>query len=171
MNVAALPVITVLATAILAIGAASLAIWVIVQRVRLKIEWGDGGNLDMAQAVRAHANFAEHVPMVLLAIGASEVTGASRPLLIGLAASLIAARALSAYGLIRSQEHFPTEVAPGSAKKMRQNIILEHCFDSVGTERALGPSWARQAGASITIAVMIVAAIAALLQAVRLSIH
>jgi beta-carotene 15,15'-dioxygenase len=34
-------------------------------------------------------------------------------------------------------EHFPTEVAPGSAKKMRQNIDLERCSDSVRMERAL----------------------------------
>jgi uncharacterized protein len=134
MSMTTIPVISIAATAILAVGAACLAIWVIVQRVRLKVEWGDGGNPDMAQAVRAHANFSEHVPMALLAIGASEIAGASRALVIGLAASLIAARVLSAYGLTRS----------------------------------LGPSLARQAGASITIAVMIVAGIAALLQAVRL---
>jgi uncharacterized protein len=134
MSVATLPAITILTTAVLAVGAACLAIWVIVQRVRLKVEWGDGGNPDMAQAVRAHANFSEHVPMALLAIGASEVAGASRPLVIGMAASLIAARALSAYGLTRS----------------------------------LGPSFARQAGASITIAVMIVAGVTVLLPAVRL---
>ena len=134
MSVATLPTITILATAVLAVGAACLAIWVIVQRVRLKVEWGDGGNPDMAQAVRAHANFSEHVPMALLAIGANEVAGASRPLVIGMAASLIAARAISAYGLTRS----------------------------------LGPSLARQAGASITLAVMIVAGVTALLHAVRL---
>jgi antitoxin VapB len=34
-------------------------------------------------------------------------------------------------------EHFPTEVVPGSAKKMLQNIDLERCSDSVGTECAL----------------------------------
>jgi uncharacterized protein len=134
MTMAPLPVITILAVAVLAIGSACLAIWVIVQRVRLKVEWGDGGNTDMAQAVRAHANFAEHVPMALLAVGASEIVGASRPLVIGMAASLIAARALSAYGL----------------------------------SRTLGPSFARQAGASITIAVMILAGLAALLKAAQI---
>jgi uncharacterized protein len=133
MSVAAIPVITIMATAILAIGAACLAIWVIVQRVRLKVEWGDGGSPDMAQAVRAHANFTEHVPMALLAIGAGELAGASRPLVIGMAGSLIAARLLSAYGLTRS----------------------------------LGPSLARQAGASITIAVVILAGVTALSLTVR----
>lgn len=35
-------------------------------------------------------------------------------------------------------EHFPTEVARGSAKKMRPNKDLEHSSDSVGSECALG---------------------------------
>ena len=34
-------------------------------------------------------------------------------------------------------EHFPIEVVPGSAKKMRQNKELEPRSDSEGTERAL----------------------------------
>jgi uncharacterized protein len=134
MSMSTGPVISILATAILAIGAACLAIWVIVQRVRLKVEWGDGGNSDMAQAVRAHANFSEHVPMALLAVGASEISGASRPFVIGLAVSLIVARTLSAYGLTRS----------------------------------LGPSLARQAGASITIAVTILASLSTLLKVVQM---
>jgi uncharacterized protein len=129
MSAATLPIVTIQTTAILAVGAAGLAIWVIVQRVRLKVEWGDGGNRHMAQAVRAHANFSEHVPMALLALGACELAGASRPLVMGMAASLIAARILSAYGLTRS----------------------------------LGPSLARQAGASITIAAMLVAGVTTLL--------
>ena len=133
MNHAPIPVITILATAISAIVAACLAIWVIVQRVRLNVEWGDGGNLDMAQAVRAHANFSEHVPMALLVIGACEIAGAPRQIIIGLAITLVTARVLSAYGLSRS----------------------------------LGPSLARLAGASLTLAVMIIAGLTALIQVVR----
>ena len=134
MNALALPAVTILSTAILALVAASLSIWVIVQRVRLKVEWGDGNKPAMAQAVRAHANFAEHVPIALLAIGASEVAGTSRLVIIGLAAALIVARLLSAYGLIRS----------------------------------LGPSLPRQVGASISIAVTIVASLTALWMSARL---
>lgn len=121
-----IPIITLTTTAVLALLASVLAIVVIVQRVRLKVEWGDGGNPVMAQAVRAHANFAEHVPMALLALACSEVTGSSRLLVLVCASALVFARVLSAVGLSRS----------------------------------LGPSFARQAGASITIAITGIAAIA-----------
>jgi uncharacterized protein len=123
-----IPSITLAATAVLALIACVLAIMVIIQRVRLKIESGDGGNPVMAQAVRAHANFAEHVPMALLAIACSELTGTSRTIILVCASALIFARVLSAIGLSRS----------------------------------LGPSIFRQAGASITIAVTIIAAVTSL---------
>jgi uncharacterized protein len=123
-----MPSITLITTAVLALLASVLAIMVIIQRVRLKIESGDGGNPVMAQAVRAHANFAEHVPMALLAIACSEVTGTSRVLILVCASALIFARVLSAVGLSRS----------------------------------LGPSISRQAGASITIAITVIAAITSL---------
>lgn len=118
----AMPV-SLLATGALAIFGALLAVFVIVQRVRLGVEWGDGGNVAMAQAVRAHANFAELVPLALLAVFAAEIAGTRQLVVIALVVSLIAARVLSALGLSRS----------------------------------LGPSFARQAGASITILVTIVA--------------
>ena len=115
--------VSLVGTGILAIFGALLAISVIVQRVRLGVEWGDGGNVTMAQAVRAHANFAELVPLALLAIVAAEIAGTKRLVVIGMVAALIAARLLSALGLSRS----------------------------------LGPSLARQAGASVTILVTIIA--------------
>jgi uncharacterized protein len=124
-----IPSITLATTAVLALLTSVLAIMVIIQRVRLKIEWGDGGNPVMTQAVRAHANFAEHVPMALLAIATSEVTGTSRTLIFVCASALVFARVLSAVGLSRS----------------------------------LGSSISRQAGASITIAVTVIAAITSLL--------
>ena len=118
----AMPV-SLLGTAILAIIGAILAILVIVQRVRLGIEWGDGGSISMAQAMRAHANFAEMVPLALLAIAAAEILDTPQLVVIGLVVSLIVARLLSALGLSRS----------------------------------LGPSFSRQAGASVTILVTIAA--------------
>ena len=102
MSPVVMPAITILTAATMALLGCGLAVWVIVQRVRLKVEWGDGGNVQMAQAVRAHANFAEHVPMALLALAVCELAGASRPLLVGFAAVLLLGRLLSAVGLTRS---------------------------------------------------------------------
>jgi uncharacterized protein len=129
------PSITLITVAGLALLSSVLAIQVIVQRVRLKIESGDGGHQEMAQAVRAHANFSEHVPIALLALGAYEIAGGQRVLLLACAGALILARLLSAIGLSRS----------------------------------LGPSIPRQAGASITLLVTIVCALAALIRLVPAS--
>jgi uncharacterized protein len=121
-----IPTITLAAIATLALLAAALAIQVIVKRVQLKIEWGDGGNPSMAQAVRAHANFVEHVPIALLALGAAEISGAPKTFVVICASALVLARCLSAFGLSRS----------------------------------LGPSIPRQAGASISILVVMISAAA-----------
>ena len=130
-----LPVVTLFGIAVLALLGSILAILVIVARVRLKVEWGDGGKMSMARAIRAHANFSEYVPLALLAIGACELAGTPRTWVIALTVALATARVLSALGLSRS----------------------------------LGPSIPRQAGASITIAVTIVAAVAALWMIARQS--
>jgi uncharacterized protein len=97
-----LPLITLTTTSGLALLASLLAIQVIIKRVRLKIESGDGANQSMAQAVRAHANFGEHVPIALLTLGACEISGVHSSLTLGCALSLILARVLSAVGLSRS---------------------------------------------------------------------
>jgi uncharacterized protein len=97
-----LPLITLTTVSGLALLASILAIQVIIKRVKLKIEWGDGANQSMAQAVRAHANFGEHVPIALLALGACEISGVHSLVTVGSALSLFLARLLSAVGLSRS---------------------------------------------------------------------
>jgi uncharacterized protein len=96
------PLVTLATTALLALLASVLAVRVIVKRVKLKVEWGDGGQTEMAQAVRAHANFAELVPMALFALAACETVGTPRLWVVALALSLVAARLLSALGLSQS---------------------------------------------------------------------
>ena len=93
------PNITALYAAVLGLLAAFLTVRVIVTRVRLKIDAGDGGNPVMQQAIRAHANLTEHVPIALILIALAEAGGA-RPLIIhGLGAMLVVARVASAWGL------------------------------------------------------------------------
>ena len=86
----------------------------------------------MAQAIRAHANFAEHVPLALVLIGSAEILGIRAWIVYALGGTLIVARLLSLWGLSRS----------------------------------LGPSFARQAGASLTILVTVGASISILCTAV-----
>jgi hypothetical protein len=44
-------------------------------RAKLNIEYGDNGDLTMLKAIRAHGNFIEYVPIILIAMGAGEAAG------------------------------------------------------------------------------------------------
>jgi uncharacterized protein len=102
MNSSLLPVITTFYASILGLMAASLTIQVIVKRVRLRVESGDGGKPAMAQAIRAHGNFAEHVPFTLLLLACVESIGGVPLIIHILGILLIIARCLSALGLSQS---------------------------------------------------------------------
>jgi uncharacterized membrane protein YecN with MAPEG domain len=103
----AIPMITALYAAILGFLGAALTINAIRHRVRSGVSTGDGKDAGLAQAIRAHGNFAEQVPLALLVISFAEVLG-SRPLVVHvLGVVLVAARLLSAYALNRSLAQTP----------------------------------------------------------------
>ena len=65
-----------------AAGAALINIWLSIRIGRLrtahKISVGDGGNEALNRRMRAHLNFAENVPLVLVLIATLEISGAGR---------------------------------------------------------------------------------------------
>jgi uncharacterized protein len=104
----AIPMITALYAAILGLLGAALTINVIRHRVRSGVSTGDGKDAQLAQAIRAHSNFAEQAPLGLIVIAFAEALG-SRPLLVhGLCVVLVAARLVSAYALNQSLAQTPT---------------------------------------------------------------
>ncbi len=102
-----------------------LSVRVIMNRVRLGIEIGDGGQAEMAQVVRAHANFAEHAPLALILLILSETTGSPKWLVLAAAALLVIGRALSAIGLSRSLGPSISRQAGASATLLAMMIT---CF-------------------------------------------
>jgi len=102
-----------------------LTVRVILQRVKTGIQAGDGGNADLGQAIRAHANLSEQAPLALLLLMFAEVLGTSAAWLHALGVVLVLARLSSAWGLSRS----------------------------------LGPTQPRQAGAGLTVLVVVSAAL------------
>jgi uncharacterized membrane protein YecN with MAPEG domain len=60
---------------------------------------GDGGDNAMLRRIRAHANFAEFVPMILLMIGFLEAGGAPSWQLHALGATLLVGRLLHGYAM------------------------------------------------------------------------
>ena len=105
-------------TLITAALAGLLNIWLAVRcsqvRIRDKVSHGDGGNGLLARRMRAHANFIENAPLVLLLILAIEASQNPRgigELLLGIAGlAFIAARVLHALGMEADRPH-PARIA------------------------------------------------------------
>ena len=94
-----LPMVCALYAALLGILAAVLTVRVIVCRVRFKVDTGDGGHAVLAQAIRAHANLTEQVPLALLLIALAEAGRAPASAIHALGGALVLARLANAWGL------------------------------------------------------------------------
>jgi uncharacterized protein len=120
-----IPSVSAVYAAIFGLFAAFLTVRVILNRVKTGIQSGDGGNAQLGQAIRAHANLAEQVPLALLLIVLAEATGAPAGFIHTLGSLLVVGRLANAWGLSRS----------------------------------LGPTPQRQAGAGLTVLVVVTASL------------
>ena len=68
-------------------------------RISEKIMVGDGGNPRMIARMRAHLNFAEYAPLVLILIALIELARGTQTWLWAVAASFIVGRVLHAFGM------------------------------------------------------------------------
>jgi len=96
--------------ALLAVIFVALSVRTLLLRRRLGIAIGDGDDAQMLRAMRAHANFAEYVPLSLLLFFFAEVAGASALSLHALGASLLAGRLSHAVGVSRVDERYAFRV-------------------------------------------------------------
>jgi uncharacterized protein len=101
------PATTALCAALLGLLGAALTINVIVNRVRTKVDTGDGGIAALAQAIRAQGNFVEQAPLALMVIGLAEAAGARAAVVWAIAGLLVASRLASAVALNRSLGQSP----------------------------------------------------------------
>lgn len=63
------------------------------------ISLGDGGDVSLQRRIRAHGNFAEYVPLILVMMAMLELTRHSEYLLHALGITLVVARLLHGYAL------------------------------------------------------------------------
>jgi hypothetical protein len=70
-----LPSITAAYLGILALLYAVLGLQVSRLRRGNQVLFGDGGNIKLRSAIRAHANFAEYVPLIVLMVAMLEISG------------------------------------------------------------------------------------------------
>ncbi len=94
------PAVTAFYAALLALIFAVLSVWVIAARFKLGILHGDGGVEAMNRRMRAHGNFAEFVPLILLVAGLFEASGGSRATVRALLIVLTIARVMHPFGMV-----------------------------------------------------------------------
>ena len=85
--------------------AALLHIWLAARvsrlRVAHKVSIGDGGNEALIRRMRAHANYGENMPIVLILLALLELAGGDPRILWGAAILFIITRILHAFGMDR----------------------------------------------------------------------
>ncbi len=74
-----------------------MAVTIIAIRRKRRISIGDGAQQDFARIIRGHGNFAEYVPIALLALVIAELSGVPAVVLHGCGIVLIIGRSLHAY--------------------------------------------------------------------------
>jgi uncharacterized membrane protein YecN with MAPEG domain len=94
-----LPSIAAAYTAILALLYAALGLQVVRLRGRNRAGFGDGGNADLRSAIRAHAHFAEYVPIIVLMAAMLESSGLPAMKVHVLMGALLVARVLHPFGM------------------------------------------------------------------------
>jgi len=109
------PTVTATYAAILALIYAVISSWVIVGRGQFRVLHGDGGSAPMNRRMRAHANFAEYVPMILPLVGLLEASGTGRVTLNILLAVLVVTRVLHPIGMIAPENSFQQYVCRGGS--------------------------------------------------------
>ena len=102
---------TLITAGVLGVMYAFLSATVIVSRIKNRVTLGDGGNKQLLTRIRAHANFGEYVPFVLILMGLLELGGGSSTLLTWGGVLLVIARALHALGVWAGVARHPLRIA------------------------------------------------------------
>jgi uncharacterized protein len=103
--------ITPFYAALLALVFFLLSIRIIKIRRGQKIALGDAGSHALLRAIRAHANFAEYVPLCLLLLYFAESMVAAELLLHALGSCLLLGRLLHAFGVSHTVENFAFRIS------------------------------------------------------------
>lgn len=91
--------VTALYTALFLLLLLALATMVVSKRMRGRVAMGDGNQAPLQQAIRAHGNAAEYVPIVLIGLAVLENMGTSPAVLHVYGAAFFIARVAHAWGM------------------------------------------------------------------------
>ena len=94
-----LPSITATYVAVLALLYAALSLSVVRLRRKNRVAFGDGEHADLRGAIRAHAHFAEYVPIIAFMAAVLEMSGLPEMRIHLLMGALLIGRLLHPYGM------------------------------------------------------------------------
>lgn len=94
-----LPSITAGYLAVLALLYVALSVQVVRLRLKTRAAFSDGGSVELRSAIRAHAHFAEYVPITALMVAMLEMSGVAALRIHLLMAALLLARLLHPLGM------------------------------------------------------------------------
>jgi uncharacterized membrane protein YecN with MAPEG domain len=94
-----LPSITAAYLAVLALLYAGLSLQVVRLRRKFRVAFGDGGNIELRNAIRAHSHFGEYVPIIALMVAMLEIAGLQTMQVHMLMGALLIARLLHPFGM------------------------------------------------------------------------
>lgn len=106
------PAATSVAAALLAILIVPLSLLVSAHRLRLGgVVFGDAGDEGLRRRIRAHGNFTEYAPTLLLTLALVELAGAPAAFVTALAVAVVGGRLLHAVGMLWFETPAPRGVA------------------------------------------------------------
>lgn len=108
--------ITFFLTAIFALTLVALSVFVSMWRRVLNVAFGDGNSDILRRRIRAHANFVENAPFLILLTGALEIGQATQWVVGLLAIAFILARLLHAFAILFGRD----------AKLRAAAMVLQH---------------------------------------------
>lgn len=102
---------TAVYAAVLALLFTALSFRTLLRRRRIGVGVGDGGDVALTKAIRAHANFAEYTPLGLILIYLLEVVAGAYLMVHVYGVLLVVGRSLHAWGVSQVEENYRFRVA------------------------------------------------------------
>jgi uncharacterized protein len=118
------PVATATGAAVLGLIFAALSAWVMSGRLSTGVLHGDGGEEVLNRRTRAHANFIEYVPLILLLTALLEGSGTSRTMIEVLLVVLVVARLMHPFGMLAPRNSVQQYVFRGAAASATLAVLV-----------------------------------------------
>jgi uncharacterized membrane protein YecN with MAPEG domain len=97
------PAITAFYAALLGLVLFGLSAWVVAGRGQHRVIHGDGGQAGLSKRIRAHANFVEYVPLILLLTAFLESSGENHTVLRVMLIALLVSRVAHPFGMVAKE--------------------------------------------------------------------